>query len=151
MLDNFFLDNNAKTTSYFMNAALGGISNDDISNLIKLGNKYKETVRICLHGSADDLLQMMLIFHPVPKTINPKKYISQDSIYMILDGIISMKFFDDELKVSSTIQMSQSNNSIFRIPKNQIYKIEILSEHLLFLEIRNGPFKKEEQIIFSEV
>ena len=146
----FTKDKKALSDSFFLTKLFGGISQKDQLDLIEQGDKTKETVRLCLHNSPDDLLQMMLIYHPVKKDIDTKKYISQSSIYILLEGEFIIELFDEEHKSVEIVKMDKKNTMMYRIPKNQFYKVSMISDTLLFLEIRNGPFVKEEQIILKE-
>lgn len=149
MFKNFEEDINAKTPSYFLKDIVGGIEIKQQKELVALGQKLKKTVRLCLHQSSDDLLQVMCIYHPEVKEIPVKKYLHQDSIYMILDGILELKLLDESFVEYEKIVLSKEAFIMYRIPKNQLYHVCMMSPAVLFLEIRNGPFIKEEQIVIE--
>lgn len=143
-------DLNAKTTTFFPLINFPYISTEMVLELKKIAKEKRETARICLHESSDSLLQFMLIFHPERKKINIQKFLQQDSIYMLIEGEFSISMLDENLSVLQKINFSQTSNQLFFIPKNNFYKLEIISQELLLAEVRTGPFNYANQIIIKD-
>ncbi|EEP0885868.1 WbuC family cupin fold metalloprotein [Campylobacter fetus] len=139
-------DKNAKTPTFFIGEC-GSISEQNINELKKYALKNNTTARLNLFSDSTDLLQYMLIFHPYKKDIKCQKFIEQSSIYMALDGNFSITLYNDDMSINKEFVLNKKLNKTVRIPKNTFYKMEMISDQLLFIEIRNGPFKRENQII----
>ncbi|AGZ82395.1 WbuC family cupin fold metalloprotein [Campylobacter fetus] len=139
-------DKNAKTPTFFIGEC-GSISEKDINELKKYALKNNTTARLNLFSDSTDLLQYMLIFHPYKKDIRYQKFTEQSSIYMALDGNFSITLYNDDMSVQNKTILGKNLISALSIPKNTFYKMEMISDQLLFIEIRNGPFKRENQII----
>lgn len=150
MFKGFNQNTSAKTPSFFLSDGFGGISAEAKKDLIDLGKRTNDTVRLCLFNSPDDLLQLMLIYHPYKKNIDIQKFIEQTSIYMLVEGEFEIELFDDSLTTIKTEYISKTGNIMFRIPNGVYFKMRIISDSLLFMEVRNGPYKKEKQIIISD-
>ena len=73
--ENFTQDLDAKTLSFYAKDSLGLIQEKDIKKIIKLSAKIQDTARLSLHTSAESMLQLMLIYHPLKKKIDIKKYL----------------------------------------------------------------------------
>ncbi|AHE94902.1 TPA: WbuC family cupin fold metalloprotein [Campylobacter fetus subsp. venerealis] len=138
-------DKNAKTPTFFIGEC-GSISEQNINELKKYALKNNTTARLNLFSDSTDLLQYMLIFHPY-KTELTHKYIAQHSIYMLLEGEFKIIIYNDDMSINKEFVLNKKLNKTVRIPKNTFYKMEMISDQLLFIEIRNGPFKRENQII----
>lgn len=147
VFNNFIEDENAKTKSYFSKNDFGVITQEDIRHIIKLGKKGQDTVRLSLHSSSSSLLQLMLIYHPYKKDIPIQKFIKQESIYMLVDGEFKIELLNNKYEITSESYFSSDKVSMCIVPKNEFYKMSILSESLLFIEVRTGPYEKNNQIL----
>lgn len=149
MFDGFVQNAAAKTPSFFLAGGVGAISSKMQKELVELGEKTGDTVRLCLFNSPEDLLQLMVIFHPYKKNIDIQKFTEQTSIYTLIDGEFEIELLDDNFESQERIHLCKTGNVMARIPSGRYYKMRILSDTLLFTELRNGPYKKENQIIVS--
>ena len=112
---NFIEDKNANTLSFYSAKDIGFINNANIKDIITLSKKTNDTARLCLHKSSDDLLQLMLIFHPFKKDISLKKYTKQSGIYMLVDGEFLIEFYNDDKKLVNTIHLSKQTTIMCKI------------------------------------
>jgi cupin fold WbuC family metalloprotein len=147
--ENFTQDLDANTLSFYANNSLGLIQEEDIKEIIKLSKKTQDTARLSLHNSAENVLQLMLIYHPFKKQIGIKKYIETPSVYMLLEGEFILEFYNESKELTNSIHFSNGKTKIATVPMGQYYKMLILSNNLLFLEIRLGPFNKNKQIYLT--
>ncbi|KGT36202.1 WbuC family cupin fold metalloprotein [Campylobacter fetus] len=144
---NFEQDQKALTPSFFSGDS-GIINKDDIENLKTYALNNKTTARLNLFSSSDDILQYMLICHPSKKDIKCKKFKNQTSIYTIIEGEIEFNLYDNDLNLEKSFILGKYNFSI-RIPKNKFYKFIMKSDLAVFIEIRNGPYIKENKVELS--
>jgi len=147
--ENFTQDLDAKTLSFYAKDSLGLIQEKDIKKIINLSAKIQDTARLSLHTSAESMLQLMLIYHPFKKKIDIKKYLETPSIYMLLEGEFILEFYNENKELTSSIHFSDDKTKIATVPMGQYYKMIILSNNLLFIEIRLGPFNRNKQIYLT--
>ena len=148
-LENFTQDLDAKTLSFYAKNSLGLIQEKDIKEIIKLSIKTQDTARLCLHNSTESMLELMLIYHPFKKKIDIKKYLETPSIYMLLEGEFVLEFYNENKELTNSIHFSDDKTKIATVPMGQYYKMIILSNNLLCLEIRLGPFNRKKQIYLT--
>ena len=101
--------------------------------------------RICLHRSHDDLVQQMLIAVDKDSYIRPHRQLEKEKSYIVIEGGMSVVFFDDSGKVTRKIEMSDSSNgkvSMCRFNSSIWHMLQIHSNVVLYLESIEGPFRK---------
>ncbi|MDY2585309.1 hypothetical protein [Helicobacter sp.] len=131
-LENFTPAINAKTPSFFALKGFFGISKEMEQDLLKFGDSCKESVRYCLHNSPQDSLHIMLIYHPYKKAIPQQIFEHTDSYYLLEKGAFKLTNLD----TNTEIVLSQKQCKIAKIAKGVCYQMEILSDSLLFIEVR---------------
>lgn len=141
----FIQDGGANTPSFFSGNS-GFINYDDIQQLKNFAVKNHTMTRLNLFSNSNDELQYMLICRPHKENIKIQKFINQDSIYMFIEGKFMIEIFDDNLNKISTIELDRTKSLATKIPKNTFYKMTMIDEMLVFLECRNGPYKRENKI-----
>lgn len=122
----------AKTPSFFSVNDFLGISVQMRDVLVRLGDLYGESVRYCLHKSPNDFLHTMLIYHPCKKTIPKQLFLKADSYYFLIKG--SFKLIN--LNSGEVIMLDDESCLVAKIAKNIPYQMEMVSESLLFIEVR---------------
>jgi cupin fold WbuC family metalloprotein len=147
--ENFTQDLDANTLSFYAKNSLGLIQEKDIKEIINLSIKTQDTARLCLHNSTESMLELMLIYHPFKKKSGILKYLDTPSIYMLLEGEFILEFYNESKEVTKSIHFSNDKTKIATVPKGQYYKTTILSNNLLFLEIRLGPFNRDKLIYLT--
>ncbi len=146
VFENFREDAKANTSSFYCKNDFGFIDKSDIEKIKQIAKQDQDTARLSLHNSAEDSLQLMLIYHPYKKDIGIKKYTEQSSIYILVEGEFIIEFYNDTKELVGKTYCAKDKVNICKIPSSQYYKMNILSDTLLFMEVRNGPFKRENQI-----
>ena len=136
-MKDFREEKSAKTPSFFSLLDFCGISNKQKESLVKMGDEMKETVRYCLHKNVGDSLHVMLIYHPYKKEIGEQIFNHTDSYYFLLDGAFKLINLQDK----SEIIFDFKTYFIGKIGKNIPYKMEIMSDKLLFIEVRERNTK----------
>ena len=107
--------------------------------------------RICLHKGDSDLLQLMYICHLKNCKVRIHKHIDYPEWLIFLKGKSEIIYFNnegEELK-KLMIDTKTDNSPIIRlIPKQQYHTLRF-HEDSYFLEIKQGPFKKNSTIYYE--
>ena len=124
----------------------------DINYLINKSNQSKENKsRLCLHKNLDSKIHQMMIFHKKNHLVRPHKHLSTDESYLIIKGKMKVVFFNNNGKVEKTVLLSsdlKSNPFYIQIPKNTFHN-QIFLKDTIFLEIKNGPFRKKNDVYLN--
>ena len=125
----------------------------DVQNLIQLAKTTRrKRVRYCSHSSAKELVHEMFIVHPKGAYIRPHKHLKKTESMFVLDGEVDYVIFDDEGEVINVVPMGnfQSNKSFYQSTRTELFHSLIIhSDWLVFLEITQGPFEKD-NVVFAE-
>ncbi|MDE5603117.1 MAG: hypothetical protein K2I71_04260 [Helicobacter sp.] len=132
MQKGFRVAQNAKTPSYFCQKDFIGIGGDLKNILMHLGARWNESIRYCLHKSPQDFLHIMLIYHPYPKLIKEQIFENTDSYYLLLKGVFEL----ENLISKEVILLRADDVFIVKIAQKVPYQMRIISQDLLFLEVR---------------
>lgn len=103
--------------------------------------------RFCSHGSAEESIQEMFIVHPKDAYVRPHRHLNKVESMLVLSGTVQYITFTDEGNVESSVKMgSYESGSTFyhSMRKPKFHSMIIESEWLVFLEITQGPFRKED-------
>lgn len=123
------------------------IDNNTISELkIKANSNNSKKFRLCLHKSPQDELHEMIIVHSKDQYIRPHKHMNNTESNYIIEGEMFVIVFDDYGNIKDTFKLSKEENIAFRISKNYWHSIIPLSENVIFIEVKLGPFDKEDNI-----
>lgn len=104
--------------------------------------------RICLHESADELFQEMLIALR-PETLNsPHKHLrGGGKSYKIVEGSMNVVIYDNQLREVKRILLSSDDVTALqcyaRVPEHVWHTVKVISDPCVFLEAKTGPFKQE--------
>lgn len=128
----------AKTPSLFALCGFVGVSQEMVEALVKLGDTSKESVRYCLHNNPSDSLHLMLIYHPYKKEIPEQIFQHTDSYYILQSGGFSLK----NLETKESFLVDKEHCGIVKIAKGIPYQMEVLSEGVLFIEVRERNIKE---------
>ena len=126
------------------------LSKEDINRLISLAkNTTRGRVRYCSHSSGQESLHEMFIVHPKGAYVRPHKHIDKIESMLVIDGEVDYIMFDNDGNVDNVVKMGnyESKKSFYQtIRKDKFHTLVIKSEWLVFLEITNGPFDKENTV-----
>ncbi len=145
--------NRKNSEVYISNQKIFSLNNKDINELI---NKAKLTsrnrVRFCSHSSTDEIVHEMFIVHPKGAYVRPHKHLNKIESMIILDGEADYVLFDEIGGVQEIIPMGdyQSDKPFYQSTRTeQFHSLIIHSKWLIFLEVTQGPFNREDTI-FAE-
>ena len=125
----------------------------DIENLkgLALPNARKR-VRFCSHHSVAEPVHEMFIIHPKGAYIRPHKHLKKIESMLVLQGEVDYVTFDEQGGINNKISMGHfSSGKIFynSLRAEIFHSLLIKSDWLVFLEITQGPFNKEDTL-FAE-
>lgn len=140
---NFEENLSAKTPSFF-SKDYGCIYAKQMQDLKEFALSNNTTARLNLFPSPQDELHFMLIFHPRKFEIPCQNFKNRHTIYMLIDGEFKLILFTEDLQIKEEFHLSKTGILVARIPKNTPYKLIMISDELMFVEIRNGAHIKKD-------
>jgi cupin fold WbuC family metalloprotein len=111
---------------------------------IKLINELekKKNVRLCLHSSNSSTLHVMLIKFNKSKKNLMHFHKRKCEFYFVLSGRL-----DIVVKIGKTFKHNiLKENEMLYLNNNTIHSVNVFTKHVIFLEIRPGPFNKNDSI-----
>ena len=149
----FLTQNKIGPEVYHSKETFFSLNKEDITKLINLAKKTpRNRIRYCSHSSDQDALHEMFIVHPKGAYVRPHKHINKIESMLVIDGEVDYIMFDDNGKIDNVVKMGdfETKKPFYQtIRKEKFHTLIIKSEWLVFLEITQGPFNKED-IIFAE-
>ena len=115
---------------------------------IKLINKISKSrnTRICLHKANNSSLHVMLIKFFKSKNNKLHYHKNKCEFYFVLNGKLNIKIKKNkkiENKILSENEMLFMNNKV-------IHSVNPLTDKVIFIEVRPGPFKKNDSILYKK-
>ena len=122
-----------------------GIFNSSKNNLIKIIKKIenKKNVRICLHKNNQSSLHIMLIKFNKSKINKMHYHKNKNEFYFILKGKLDVIVKKNTKKIHNILK----ENDMIYLESKTIHSVKILTEEVIFLEIRPGPFNRKDSIL----
>ena len=111
---------------------------------IKLINELekKKNVRLCLHSSNSSTLHVMLIKFNKSKKNLMHFHKNKCEFYYVLSGKL-----DIVTKIGKKFQHNiLKENEMFYLHNKTIHSVNVFTKQVIFLEIRPGPFNKNDSI-----
>ena len=111
-------------------------------------NKRKR-IRLCAHGSIEDRLHEMVITHAKGIYVRPHKHLGKIESFHVVEGAVDVVLFDDDGNITGVTRMGdyQSGRPFYhRISEPRYHTLLITSDVLVFHEITNGPFRREDMV-----
>ncbi len=109
----------------------------------------RQRVRLCTHRSPNDRLHEMVIVHTRDCYVRPHKHLQKAESMAILEGDVDVLLFHDDGSIRRIIQLgAMDTGKIFyqRLPEGMYHTLIIKTEFLVFHEIIEGPFLRENTI-----
>ena len=127
------------------------VTEDDIFFLKEQAAKNeRKRVRLCTHPGDADLLHEMLIIHARNTYVPPHKHINKSESFHIIEGSLSVFIFDENGTVVETISMGEAKSGrvfYYRLSESLYHSVLPESEFVVFHEVTNGPFNRQDMII----
>jgi cupin fold WbuC family metalloprotein len=109
----------------------------------------RRRIRICAHPDTGDRLHEMLIVHARNAYVRPHKHVNKSESVHIIEGEVNVVFFDEAGGVAEVVQMGDYHSGrkfYYRIGEPLYHTLLITSEFLVFHEVTNGPFRREDTV-----
>ncbi len=130
--------------------AIVRVSGPDIASLKQQAlTNPRQRIRICTHPDPNDRLHEMLIVHTRGIYVRPHKHLNKSEAVHIIEGEVDVVFLNEAGAVSDVVRMGDYRSGrefYYRVGSPLYHTLLILSEFLVFHEITNGPFRREETI-----
>jgi|TARA_B110000495_G_C22996430_1_gene587466 cupin fold WbuC family metalloprotein len=113
----------------------------------KVDESPRKRVRLCLHDDVENPLHEMAIVLGRGSYIRPHKHEGKTESFHIIEGRLSVVFFDDQGRVEKVIRMGPCNSGLtffYRLATSCFHSVIPESEYVIFHETTNGPFNPEE-------
>ena len=129
--------------------------------IVQVSQEYMETlkerarqnprrrIRLCAHPDINNPLHEMLIVHEKGTYVRPHKHLNKTESVHIIDGLVDVVVFDDDGKITDVMQMGDyksGRNFYYRMQYPYFHTLLIHSEILLFHEVTNGPFDRNDTV-----
>jgi cupin fold WbuC family metalloprotein len=129
------------------------VSSSDLEELkLQAILNQRQRIRLCTHNSSDSLLHEMFIIHTNECYVRPHKHIGKVESMAVLEGEVDIVLFNDDGTIKNIVKMGDmSSGKIFyyRIADPIYHMLLIRTKFLVFHEVTQGPFLRE-QTIFPE-
>jgi cupin fold WbuC family metalloprotein len=107
----------------------------------------RKRIRLCTHRSPDETVHEMFIIHTDQTYVRPHKHIGKAESFSIIEGVVDVILFHDDGTILKVIRMGdiQSGNAFYyRLSEPIFHTLIIRSKILVFHEITQGPFLREQ-------
>jgi len=120
--------------------------------LKKAARNKRKRIRLCTHKNISEKLHEMFIVHTPDTYVRPHKHRNKSESFFILKGKADVVLFDAKGKIKQVIPMGDyatGRKFYYRLSQPLFHSLLIYSKYLIFHEVTNGPFKKEDTIFAS--
>lgn len=134
------------------------LSRADIDALVREGQALKGagfergTIRLCTHRTVEDPIHEMMIVHSRRSYIPPHKHLNKSESSYIIEGMADLVLFNDDGSIAQVVRMgdyASGRSFYFRLSEPIFHTMLVRSERVIFHEITNGPFRREDCIFAS--
>ena len=126
------------------------LQSSNLNELVGLASgNMRKRARLCAHRDPSDQVQQMFIAHKRGTYVRPHKHLKKAESMLILEGSADYIVFNIIGEVESITPMTPcSHDEVFytTIAPGIYHSLRIKSDWLIFLEVTEGPFNKEETI-----
>ena len=134
--------------AFYSRQAISEVNNSTIDFLLeKVDESPRKRVRLCLHDNVGNPLHEMAIVLGRGSYIRPHKHEGKTESFHIIEGRLSVVFFDDQGKVEKVIRMGPCKSGLtffYRLATSCFHAVIPESEYVIFHETTNGPFNPED-------
>lgn len=108
----------------------------------------RHVCRLCLHSDVNEVLHEMIIAQGKEVYVKPHKHIGKSESFHLIEGELLLVFFSDAGDVEESVLLSvkPGGNSGCRIAEERYHGVIPLSHWVVFREITNGPFQRDDCI-----
>lgn len=119
------------------------ISENEIEEIKNLMNMENSITRICLHSTVEEKVHISVICTS-NKVENRRHFHARKHEFIVpIEGVARLKYFDENGRHSSTLDMNSAVTKIIKIPKGKIHEFVVESDYFIFWEICEGPHSND--------
>jgi len=126
------------------------ISRKDVDFLKeKAEHNERKRIRLCAHSDIGDNLHEMVITHARGTYVRPHKHLGKIESFHVIEGSVDVVVFDEEGIITGVTRMGDYQSGLpfyHRISDPTYHTLLITSDVLVFHEITNGPFRREDMV-----
>ena len=126
------------------------INKNIINKLLKIFKKNKKTFRICLHGSNKEKIHCMIVVVGKKDKTKVHKHLLKTEYYYIHYGKVDLLTFESKKKKYTKYSMNSNSSFLFKMIDKKYHQVVPRSNVVIYSEIRNGPFKKNDSIVHNK-
>lgn len=107
----------------------------------------KKRARLCTHKTPTDDIHEMLIVLPRDAYVRPHRHLAKAESFSILEGEADIVLFNDDGAVHSVIPMGTHGSGksfYYRLSRPVYHTVIVRSDLVLFHEVTEGPFRREQ-------
>lgn len=107
----------------------------------------RRRIRLCTHPDVGDSLHEMIIVHARGAYVRPHLHRKKSESFHLIEGRLQVVFFDDDGGVKEVLDMAPigSGKTFYhRLSDPWFHTVIPTSEMVVFHEITNGPFRRED-------
>ena len=124
------------------------INNGDLAMLKHIAEANpRKRVRICAHPDIDDTLHEMFIVHKQGNYVPPHRHKGKSESFHIVEGTAEIILFNESGMPSRKLIMGNKIRDGFiyyRLAPDVFHTVIPVSDYVIFHEVTNGPFRREE-------
>jgi cupin fold WbuC family metalloprotein len=103
--------------------------------------------RICIHQLGSNGLQGMIICLLKDSKIGAHRHpVEKIEIYVVLEGTLGVRIFDEKNTESETILLNKDEVPIFKTENSLAHEPYSITEYCIYFEAYQGPFNKAEDV-----
>jgi len=123
------------------------IDNKLLASVIKDAKEHPRLrMNYNIHENLEDNVQQLLNALEPGTDLPIHRHKSTSETYIILKGSLIVKFYDNNKKMTSSLELKcQSENIGVNIPANQWHTIEVLESGTVIFEVKEGPYKPNDR------
>jgi cupin fold WbuC family metalloprotein len=126
------------------------VDRQDIEMLVQRASQNpRKRARLCTHKNTNDKLHEMLIVHARDCYVRPHKHLAKSEAFHVISGLVDIVLLDDDGKIIEVVPMgdyASGRKFYYRLADPYYHTLLIRSDWVIFHEITNGPFKREDTI-----
>lgn len=118
---------------------------DDFKSLALLNPRKR--IRLCAHKNPNDRLHEMFIIHTRDCYVRPHKHLGKAESMAIIEGEVDVVLFKEDGSILRVIKMGDMDSGklfYYRMSAPIYHSLFIRSEFLVFHEVTEGPFLREQ-------
>lgn len=124
------------------------LEQSDIERLKEMAlDTPRQRIRLCAHPETNDSLHEMMIVHVRDVFVPPHRHVGKSESFHMIDGALDVVIFEDGGAIKDVIHLAAPGGDqafYYRLSKPYYHTVLPTSDVVVFHEITNGPFRRED-------